>query len=200
MTPRLPAALVAACLLALALAATAAAHAELVESGPADGEEIETPATLTATFSIGLDADPERSFLIVRNAAGEEVARGRVTDDDPATIAVGLPALPAGEYTVRWQARDPSDNHTERGTFRFTVSGVSVTPSPTPSPAPATEAPATVTPTNAPTDQPTAAPNPSPSPPPVDGEPTGGVTDVLIALVLAGAVIGGLALYLLRRR
>lgn len=209
MNPRLSTAAVLACLLVLSVAGLAAAHAELVESDPADGETIETPATLTATFSIELDPRPERSFVVVRDASGTEVARGTVSEDDPTTISVELPALPAGDYTVRWQARDPTDNHTERGTFAFTVVDPPPTPTPSPEPTPVrpgepgapTPVPATEQPiTPQPTEQPTVAPSPSPSPPPVDDEPTAGMTDILMALVLAGAVVGGLALYLLRRR
>jgi copper resistance protein C len=203
--PRLPLAVVLACLLVVSVSGLAAAHAELVESDPADGDTIETPATLTAVFSIELDPDPERSFVIVRDAAGTEVARGVVSEDDLTTISAELPALPAGDYTVRWQARDPTDNHTERGTFGFTV--VEAAPSPEEThvrpgePGSPTATPTiTPPPTAAPTEQPTLSPTPSPSPPPIDEQPTGGVADVLMALVLAGAVIGGLALYLLRRR
>jgi methionine-rich copper-binding protein CopC len=197
--PRVPLAVVLACLLVLSSAGLAAAHAELVDSDPADTDTIETPATLIAVFSIELDPNPERSFVIVRDAAGVEVARGAVSEDDLTTISAELPALPAGDYTVRWQARDPTDNHTERGTFGFTVVEAAPTPSPTPAPVtapPATERPATPEPT----EQPTLSPTPSPSPPSIDDEPTAGLADVLMALVLAGAVIGGLALYLLRRR
>jgi copper resistance protein C len=201
--PRLPLAVVLACLLVLTVTGLAAAHAELVESEPADGDTIETPATLTAVFSIELDPNPERSFVIVRDAAGTEVARGAVSEDDLTTISAELPALPAGDYTVRWQARDPTDNHTERGTFGFSV--VEPTPSPTPPPAttpPATEQPATPGPTEEPTEEPTVPPtqSPTPSPPPIDDEPTAGMTDILLALALAGAVVGGLVLYLFRRR
>jgi copper resistance protein C len=201
--PRLPLAVVLACLLILSISGPAVAHAELVESDPADSDTIETPATLTAVFSIELDPNPERSFVIVRDAAGMEVARGVVSEDDLTTISAELPALPAGDYTVRWQARDPTDSHTERGTFGFTVVDPPPTPSPTRAPVtapPATELPATPAPTEQPTEQPTLSPTPSPSPPPIDEQPTGGMADVLMALVLAGAVIGGLALYLLRRR
>ncbi|HUG49189.1 MAG TPA: copper resistance protein CopC [Candidatus Limnocylindria bacterium] len=205
MTSRSPRALVLACLLSVALAGAVSGHAELIESDPADGETIETPATLTATFSTELDADPQRSRIIVRDAAGAEVARGFVTTGDPTTMAVELPALPAGQYAALWQAYDPSDDHIERGTITFSVAepAPSHTPSPTPAPTqPATGAP----PTSAPTDEPTAettsspSPAPSPNPQPSEGEPTAGTTDILLALGLAGVVVGGLAVYLLRRR
>jgi copper resistance protein C len=194
--PRLLRAFVLACLLVFSVAGIASAHAELVESEPAEGGSIETPGELRATFSIELDPDPARSFIVIRDAAGAEVARGSVTAGDPRTIAVELPQLAPGEYLARWQARDPSDNHTERGTINFTVEA----PAATPTPGPATADPATPEPTEetTPAAQ-TPSPGPSPSPTP-DDEPTAGMIDVLMALVLAGVVVGGLALYLLRRR
>ena len=53
-----------------------AAHADLEESDPGDGDTIETPYLLTATFSEEFDPDPQRSFMQVVDAAGTEVARG----------------------------------------------------------------------------------------------------------------------------
>lgn len=199
-------ALVLGCLLLFGLSGTTLAHAELVESDPAEGEAVETPAELTATFSIELDPDPQRSFVIVRDSSGAEVARGGVTAEDAARMTVELPALPPGDYLARWQAYDPSDDHIERGTINFLVSEPVATPSPTATSTPATAAPSTPQPTEGSTASPTSSPAPtpspapSPSPEPGDGDQTAGMTDVLLALALAGAVIGGLAVYLLRRR
>jgi len=188
--PRSLGALVLGCLLALGLSGSALAHAELVESDPADGETIETPAELTATFSEALIVDG--SNVIVRNEAGQEVARGAV-GDEPEAMVVELPALPAGDYVARWTARG-DDGHVTRGEIRFSVEAAVAAP--TPVPATATPAPGTPQPALSPS----PTPSPSPSPEPGNGAPTAGMTDVLLALVLAGAVIGGLAVYLLRRR
>jgi len=188
--------LVLGCLLALGLSGSALAHAELVESDPADGETIETPAKLTATFSEELVVDG--SNVIVRNEAGQEVARGAVGEETEAMV-VELAALPAGDYVARWTARG-DDGHVTRGEIRFSVAAIA-TPTPvpaTPTPAPATDAPGTPQPTMSPSPSPTPSPNASPEP--GNGAPTAGLTDMLLALVLAGAVIGGLAVYLLRRR
>ena len=195
MIPRSLGALVLGCLLALGLSGSALAHAELVESDPVDGGIIETPAELTATFSEELVVDG--SNVIVRNQAGQEVARGAV-DDEPEAMVVELPALPAGDYVARWTARG-DDGHVTRGEIRFSVEAAVAAPTPVPAsatPAPATEAPGTPQPALSPS----PTPSPSPSPEPGNGAPTAGMTDVLLALVLAGAVIGGLAVYLLRRR
>ena len=186
--------MIAACLLLAVSVGAAAAHADLVESDPADGGTIQTPALLTATFNEALD--PDASSIVVRNAAGDEVASGSVDEENASLMTVALPDLPPGDYTVRWTAVTPDDQGVTRGTITFTVTPPSPTPTPTASP--------TGTPTSAPspspTLSPTANPPPSPSPAPIDGEPTGSMTDVLLALALAGAVIGGLAIYLFRRR
>ncbi len=197
MNPRSFLAFVLACLLALSATGIAAAHAELVESDPADGESVATPATLTALFSEPLS--DEGSSIRVSNAAGAEVASGGVDPTDDLRMLADLPALPDGEYVARWTVRD-EDGHVTRGEIRFTVEAASTPEPPTPASAPATDPPATAPPTDQPTPSPSPPPSPSPSPPPIDEQPTGGVGDVLMALVLAGAVIGGLTLYLLRRR
>jgi copper resistance protein C len=196
--PRLPAALIAACLLLAVSVGAATAHADLVESDPADGDTIQTPALLTATFNE--DLDPDASSIVVRNAAGDEVASGSVDEEDPSLMIVALPDLPTGDYTVRWTAVTPDDQGVTRGTITFTVAPSA--PSPSPFPTPTASPTGTLVPpvSPSPTLSPTASPSPSPSPPPIDNEPTGGMTDVLLVLALAGAVVGGLAIYLLRRR
>ena len=193
MTSRLLTAGVLACLLALALSSVAIAHADLLESDPADGETIQTPVMLTATFNEELD--PEASSLIVRNAAGEEVARGATDETDSATMVAELPDLPPGDYSARWTAVTPDDQGVTRGTITFTVA-----PSPSPSPPPTPTVSLTPAPTDMATASPTVIPSPSPSPTPISDEPTAGRTDILIALVLAGVMIGGVAIYFLRRR
>jgi methionine-rich copper-binding protein CopC len=196
--PRLPLAFVAGCLLTLSLAAVAAAHASLVESEPMDEGSLErTPATLSALFDEELDR--AGSSIFVRNEAREEVASGGVSPENEFLMEVELPALPPGEYEALWTARTPDDLAVTRGTFTFTIEQPPVTPTPasTPTAVPTEERPAP-TPTAGPTPTPTSSPSPSPAP--ADDEPTTGTTDLLLALVLAGAVVGGLALYLLRRR
>jgi methionine-rich copper-binding protein CopC len=191
-------ALVSACLLTLLLVVPAAAHAELEESDPADGETITTPYTLTATFSEDFSPNPDQSFMRVQNGAEDIVASGG-HDDQGATMTVELPALPPGEYTVFWQTTTVDDNGVERGTFSFTV-GASPTPAPSPTSQP-TEAPsATSTPmapaTLVPT--PTQILTPIPSGEPGTGSSNGG-TDVLLALAAGIAIVGILAYFLVHR-
>jgi copper resistance protein C len=196
-------ALVGAVCLLLLTAGMVAAHASLVESEPPDGGTVFVPATVTATFDEALDAG--RSRIVVRDETGEEVARGGV-GTDALQMSVELPVLPTGSYVARWTAVTPDDQAVTRGTFEFTVLPAPPSPTapataaappvatPTPPPdATPTAAPATASP--APAATPTAAASPSPSP----EEPEGQGSDLLIALLVAGVLLGGLALYLFRR-
>lgn len=107
------------------------AHADLVESDPADGSTLTTtPYTLTATFLEEIDT--EASTLVVENSSGVEVATGTVDSDDNTMMTAELPQLPDGVYTVRWTTVTPDDTGIERGTFTFTVAAAGTTPAPTP--------------------------------------------------------------------
>jgi methionine-rich copper-binding protein CopC len=200
-------ALVGAVCLLLLTAGVVAAHASLVESDPPDGGTVFVPGTITATFDEALDAG--RSRIVVRDESGQEVARGGV-GTDALQLSVELPVLPTGSYVARWTAVTPDDQGVTRGTFEFTAlpappsPTAPATPAPppiaTPTPAPdatPTAAPATASP--APAATPTAATSPSPSPSPSPEEPEGQESDLLIALLVAGVLLGGLALYLFRR-
>ncbi len=82
MTHRFIGAFFAASLLLVISATSVLAQAELLESDPTDGETIETPYTLTATYSEEL---LDGSNLVVDNATEEEAARGEVDPDDRTT-------------------------------------------------------------------------------------------------------------------
>lgn len=195
---------VVAWLLLLTLAGTAVGHASLLESDPPDGGSIErTPATLTARYDEELDPNPDRSWIRVRNEAGEIVARGGVTAADETVMTAELPPLPPGEYRALWQARTPDDGGITNDIINFTIEQAPatatplITPGPTAAPAtpgaspPATSPTATAAPTIA------LTPRPSPSPSPTPTEP--GTGDLLLALLGAGAVVTAIAAYLLRR-
>jgi methionine-rich copper-binding protein CopC len=186
-----------ACLLLLALTGTAVGHASLVESDPPDGGSIQTPYTLTARFDEELDPDPDRSWIRVRNEAGEIVARGGLTADDETVMTVELPPLPPGEYQARWQARTPVDGGITKDIISFTIEQAPATATPliTPGRTAAATPGTSATTTASPTSPPTSSPRPSPSPTPA--EPATG--DLLLALLGAGAVVTGLIAYLLRR-
>jgi methionine-rich copper-binding protein CopC len=175
-------------------------HAELESTDPADGASITTPYTITGTFTEPLVGN---SGVVIRNSAGEEVARSSVSASDDATVLeVALPELPAGDYVARWTATT-EDGHTERFTTEFTV--VAAAPSPTPTEAPSTVAPQTaepLEPTEAPaTTQPTAAASVAPTATPEPAEPTtpSSSNDLLIALLIAGIAVAGVLGYLFMR-
>jgi copper resistance protein C len=178
---------VAAFLAMLMSVSTVVAHAELVSSDPADGETIETPFTLTATFSEEFASDTERSFIRVQDAGGEIVASGGQSPDDATMMTVDLPALEPGEYTVRWQTTTEDDNGVERGTFTFSVAPPA-TPAPTATPSPTRTAGASTPPVATPTPGPTAAPT-----------ATGSGNDVLLALAIGVLIVGVIAFFLVRR-
>jgi methionine-rich copper-binding protein CopC len=184
-------------LTALALAVPAVmGHAELESTDPADGASISTPYTVVGRFTEPLVGN---SGVVIRNSAGEEVARGSVSEsDDPAVVEVDLPVLPAGDYVARWTATT-EDGHTERFTTEFTViAAATPAPAPTDTEAPATDAPATDAPA---TTEPTTAPSVTPSATPDPAEPTtpSSSNDLLIALLIAGIAVAGVLGYVFLR-
>jgi len=129
------AAAIAATLTFVALPVVALGHAELVSSDPPAGATLTTtPYPLTATFDDELT--PDGSSIVVQDAGGTQVATGNVSVGDAHVLIAELPALPEGEYTVRWTAVSADDAAVERGTYPFnvTVGAASGSPLPTPSP------------------------------------------------------------------
>ncbi|GIW20460.1 MAG: hypothetical protein KatS3mg065_0756 [Chloroflexota bacterium] len=199
------------------VAAPVLAHAELVESTPADGAAVPPPAEVVAVFSEALVAD--RSSLEVRDAAGAVVARGGLDPADPKrlTMRAELPALEPGTYTVRWTAV-AEDGHVERGTFGFQVveapspspsSSLSPPSSPPPSPSlpppsPSPTAAPPVEPSPSPTAEgsPSTAPRPTPSsePPASPGGSGGDTLAVVLPIVVGLGVVAVAAGWLVRRR
>ncbi|MEA3191561.1 MAG: copper transport protein [Thermoplasmata archaeon] len=120
---RRPAAWALPLLLAAVLAAPlAAGHATLVESHPGRGDRLaEAPDRAVVFFSE--QADPGGSFVHVQDAAtGERVDLGDLRyDADPPRLSVGLPDLPAGAYTMQWQALSGRDGHTTSGVVGFAI-------------------------------------------------------------------------------
>ena len=179
---------------ALAIPATALGHAELDTITPANGATVtESPPEIVATFTETLD--PSKSSIVVVTAAGAEVASGGVVGADLKTMTLALPTLEPGAYQVRWTSTSAEDGDLDRGTTGFTYAPAP-TPSPTATPAPS----ATPVPTQAATPSPSAAPVASPSPS-ANGQPASTSTaDLIIPIIAAVVVIGGLGYWLLRRR
>jgi hypothetical protein len=78
---------------------------------------------------------PDGSSIVIENSDGVEVARGTVSPDDAHVQTAELPALPGGEYMVRWTSVSADDAAVERGTYTFNVgAAASATASPVPVP------------------------------------------------------------------
>jgi methionine-rich copper-binding protein CopC len=113
---------VAVALLVATLASTRAeAHAQLRQANPAVGATIASaPSQVELTFSEALE--PHFSTVVVQDAAGSQVDKRdlHVVGGDATHVAVGLPTVPAGSYTVIWHATSV-DTHRTEGSFTFTI-------------------------------------------------------------------------------
>ena len=153
-------------------AATALGHAALESSDPAAGATIPSPYTVTATFDDALTSNG--SSIVIQAASGAQVATGTVSATDDKTMTVTLPHVTDGQYTVLWTAVTADDNGVTRGTYTFTVGA----------PVPAGSV---------------AAETPAPSATGGSTSGTSGGNDLIIALVLAVVIIGGVAGFVLYR-
>lgn len=114
------------CLLAVAAFATpiaARAHAFPEHSEPAVGATIaRAPSTVKIWFNS--DLEPLFDKLVVKDAAGNVVSRGKAKVDakDRSLLEVRLAPLPPGTYHVYWHVTSKDGHHTA-GDFRFTVNG-----------------------------------------------------------------------------
>jgi methionine-rich copper-binding protein CopC len=179
-------------------APVALAHAALETSDPPAGGTIASPYVLVFRFDEALKS--EGSSVVVRGASGTIVAQGGLSQDDAFTQIVELPAVPAGAYEAHWIAITADDNGKTQGDVTFTVVAATPPPSVTPQPSvsPTYQPPPSSTPpaTSAPT--PTAAVTPTATSAPVPSQSSG--ADLIVPLVLVGAVAIGLGWFLLRRR
>jgi methionine-rich copper-binding protein CopC len=113
----------AACGVALALAATTAAmaHAHLVRATPAAGGTVhEVPKEIVLRFNEKLESS--FSTVVLRDAAGNQVDKvdPQVDKADRFVLRAALPALSPGVYKVEWQVMS-TDTHKVNGNFTFTV-------------------------------------------------------------------------------
>jgi methionine-rich copper-binding protein CopC len=105
----------------LALASPASAHARLESaSPPAGGQVSASPPELFITFTEGVE--PLFSTIEVRNTKGAEVSTGSpyIVSGDKRRLAIKLPRLLPGTYTVIWHVTSV-DTHKTKGSFKFTV-------------------------------------------------------------------------------
>ncbi|PKH43413.1 copper transport protein [Nocardioides alpinus] len=130
-------ALVAAALVALALVlgngAAASAHAELVETDPAEGSVVETaPETVTLTFSEAVRLTSQE--IAVYDAQGEPVASTAGASGEEVTVDLtGAADLPDGTYVVSWNVLS-GDGHPIAGALTFSVGAPSATVAAPPEP------------------------------------------------------------------
>jgi methionine-rich copper-binding protein CopC len=193
-TDRRLAAVVIACLLALAAPATVLGHAELKTATPAAGSVQTKPVSQVAgVYTDSMKKDGSSIELL--DASGASVAKGGLDPADDTRMVVDLTAaLPAGAYTVKWTSV-ASDGDLLRGEWAFTVAAAA---SASPSAAPASAAPSS-TPVASAAASAAASPTAAPS---LTGDvsATSGSTDVLLPIIVALILLGGGAAYLLNRR
>lgn len=96
------------------------AHAQPETQTPVAGAVVSTPHEVRITYDEALE--PAFSSLVVSNAQGKQVnsAKAEVDTTTHKTMRVALPALPAGEYQVKWVAV-ADDGHRTQGSYKFTV-------------------------------------------------------------------------------
>ncbi len=165
-------------------------HAQLLATTPADGDTVETVGEVRLTFSEEVNARFVR--VLVEGPGGDEADGEPATEGRDVTQALS-PDLPAGEHRVTYRVVSV-DGHPVSGTFAFTTTVGPSTPSPSAS-ATSAEPSGTTSPEASPTATPTAdAASASAT---AAGTP-GWVVPVLVALVVAPVLAGGVLL--LRRR
>jgi copper resistance protein C len=113
--------LAAASLLLVMLLATAAhAHAFLDHASPLVGGTVASPPReVTLWFTQGIE--PAFSRVEVSDSSGARVDLGN-PQVSGSTMRVGLKAVSAGTYRVRWHVLSV-DTHTTQGSFTFHVGG-----------------------------------------------------------------------------
>lgn len=131
---RLAAGLVLAGIAALATAAPASAHDQLISSTPDDGEQLAlAPASVTMTFSgdlLVLDESTTGATVLVVDASGTDwVASAPTVSGRDVTVDL-TPGMPVAGYQVRWQVVS-EDGHPIAGVIPFTVGDAAPMPTET---------------------------------------------------------------------
>lgn len=105
----------------------AAAHAALVAASPADGERREhAPAQVRLDFDEPVETAVGAVRVFDDDGHERTAERPHHPDGTGSAVAVGLPPLEPGRYTVAWQVVS-ADGHLVGGAYRFGV-GVTVAP------------------------------------------------------------------------
>ncbi|HVM58141.1 MAG TPA: copper resistance protein CopC [Gaiellaceae bacterium] len=112
-------ALFLAALAALALPATAFAHASLKKESPSFGQELRaSPRTIVLQFDQTVQALPKSIQVLTPD--GRNLARKPRAITAQRQIVASVPRLPKGAYTIRWQAIS-NDGHIVSGVYTFGV-------------------------------------------------------------------------------
>jgi copper transport protein len=113
--------LYAGVVIALAVPASASAHAYLVRTVPAASGVVNTPpAQVSLTFDEAVE--PRFAIISVTDKDGHQVTDGRPerSPSDPNTLVVPLKKIPEGWYLVYWRVISV-DGHPVRSAFTFAV-------------------------------------------------------------------------------
>ncbi len=161
---------------------------------PADGETIQTPYRLTATFTE--EFDPERSFVRVQDATGAVVAEGGVSpvgsvDDDRGAASTAARRIQGAMADSHRRRQRPRERHVHVQCRGFAHSSAHAVPSANRA---ARRDRDTCSAGHGHTRTDSDSPTPTASPTGSNGSSTGGSNDVLIALAVGVAIIGVLAL------
>ncbi|MGQ0824933.1 MAG: copper resistance CopC/CopD family protein [Actinomycetota bacterium] len=105
---------------------TASAHANLVESVPANGSTLpEVPEEIVLRFSDAVDVAP--GSVLIFDSHGEAIAMDTaVLSADRTTVTTVAPVLGRGTYVVTWRALS-GDSHPIQGAFTFNLGAPSTT-------------------------------------------------------------------------
>jgi copper resistance protein C len=103
----------------LLVAASATAHAVLLESNPSLNAAISGPdVPIKLRFNVRIDS--ARSRITLLRPDGSTIPLELAKDSPADTLSAHATGLPPGAYRLRWQAL-ASDGHITRGEIPFTV-------------------------------------------------------------------------------
>jgi methionine-rich copper-binding protein CopC len=110
-----------AMLMSLGLAGSAWAHAHLLSADPSGAVVGASPASLSLTFSEGLEIGFTGISLTSASGAAILTRSAHLAPGDHKVLVIPLAQrLGPGTYAVRWHALS-ADGHTTRGTYSFTI-------------------------------------------------------------------------------
>lgn len=194
------ASIIAALVILLAAAGPTLGHAELDTADPADKAVLETPPTvITLTFTEDLQA--KKSSFKLLGPDGGTIGTGEATGVREMTLD-GLELAP-GAYLIKWTSASAADGDIARGELTFTVAEAAPTASPTTTPTVNPTENDFITPSPSDSAQPSASaapvtPSPAPSAAPAD-QASSSTGDVLLPIVIGLLLVGGVAVFVLRR-